>query len=559
MHCLSPIHSSGMTLWPLLLITTSLPPLTRMNAENTMVSALWLGPCKPPMDILLPPTLSKIQQLETKGIEISTPDGTKVVKAKLIAGVFDFPAKVTALNITQYNGYYGCPYCTDRGIHKCHRHLYLPIEPHKIRTPFEIAVWAQKAIMLGRPVFGVKGISLLAPFISIYHIPIDYMHAILEGVVKAFLCCWINPKYAELRFYLGKVVNIINKYLLRIKPPHEFRRSPRETGTAQAYWKASEYKVWLLYYSLPILTKILPPDYVHHFALLVTAMHILLGIRITSEDIRAADEMLVLFYNLVPQLYPEEMLSPNLHSVVHLSRFVQMLGPLWAYSCFGFENMNGYIKQHRHGCRNFIPSLILGITMNYSMTAHINALPVESARTVAFFNQSVNINNGPLGKCRNKQLLTDEANILSNSDYRVSDKVLPTYLSYMINGTAYQAKKTKLARDSSVCEFMYHDTLMLGSIRKFYVLKNADHIAIIDVYERVSQGILDNVSPTIHDLKSFRNMQLNSYFVVVKKISLTNNVVAVPVISILRKCVHVPIKYSPTDVIIFQPNIYEHH
>ena len=37
-------------------------------------------------------------------------------------------------------------------------------------TPFEIAVWAQKAIILGRPVFGVKGISLLAPFISIYHI-----------------------------------------------------------------------------------------------------------------------------------------------------------------------------------------------------------------------------------------------------------------------------------------------------------------------------------------------------------------------------------------------------
>ena len=129
----------------------------------------------------------------------------------------------------------------------------------------------------------------------------------------------------------------------------------------------------------------------------------------------------------------------------------------------------------------------------------------------------------------------------------------------MINGTAYQAKKTKLARDSSVCEFMYHDTLMFGSIRKFYVLKNADHIAIIDVYEWVSQGILDNVSPTMHDLKSFRNMQLNSYFVVIKKISLTNNVVAVPVISILRKCVHVPIKYSPTDVIIFQPNIYEHH
>ena len=82
------------------------------------------------------------------------------------------------------------PYCTDRGIHKCHRHLYLPSEPHKIRTPFEIAVWAQKAIMWGRPVFGVKGISLLTPFISIYHVPIDYMHAkhfYVVGLIRSML------------------------------------------------------------------------------------------------------------------------------------------------------------------------------------------------------------------------------------------------------------------------------------------------------------------------------------------------------------------------------------
>ena len=46
-----------------------------------------------------------------------TPEGTKVLKAKLLIGVFDFPAKVSALNVVQYNGYYGCPYCTDKGVH----------------------------------------------------------------------------------------------------------------------------------------------------------------------------------------------------------------------------------------------------------------------------------------------------------------------------------------------------------------------------------------------------------------------------------------------------------
>ena len=76
------------------------------------------------------------------------------------------------------------------------------------------------------------------------------------------------------------------------------------------------------------------------------------------------------FYNLELQLYPEEMLSPNLHSVIHLSGFLQRLGPLGASSCFGFENRNGYIKQNRHGCRNSLPSLIRAITMNYSVSSH---------------------------------------------------------------------------------------------------------------------------------------------------------------------------------------------
>ena len=37
------------------------------------------------------------------------------------------------------------------------------------------------------------------------------MHAIL-GAVKALLFCWINRKYADLRFYIGKVAKVINSF-----------------------------------------------------------------------------------------------------------------------------------------------------------------------------------------------------------------------------------------------------------------------------------------------------------------------------------------------------------
>ena len=69
---------------------------------------------------------------------------------------------------------------------------------------------------------------------------------------------------------------LINEYLCNIKPPDNFRIHARSLFE-RAYWKASEYRAWLLYYSLPILIKILPGDYVHHYALLRFTHHLLLA------------------------------------------------------------------------------------------------------------------------------------------------------------------------------------------------------------------------------------------------------------------------------------------
>ena len=91
-------------------------------------------------------------------------------------------------------------------------HLYLPSEPHNLRFQSDINHWAHEAFILGKTVFGVKGLSLLYRFLSIHHIPVDYMLAILEGVVKVFSCTWLNPTYSDLRCYLGKVAKDIDNH-----------------------------------------------------------------------------------------------------------------------------------------------------------------------------------------------------------------------------------------------------------------------------------------------------------------------------------------------------------
>ena len=92
--------------------------------------------------------------------------------------------------------------------------------------------------------------------------------------------------------------------------------------------------------------------------------------------------MLTRFYNLVPDYYPEKMCSSNLYGIIHLCDFVRQLGPLWAYSCFGFEHMNGYIKKQRHGFKNFLPSLSRSICMKFSINAYVKQLSTEDQETL---------------------------------------------------------------------------------------------------------------------------------------------------------------------------------
>jgi hypothetical protein len=69
---------------------------------------------------------------------------------------------------------------------------------------------------------------------------------------------------------------------------------PRETQGNYHHWKASEYRSWLLYYSLPALQGILPDTYLTQFSLLVERSFILLAEGISDDDI-TRDHLLRMF------------------------------------------------------------------------------------------------------------------------------------------------------------------------------------------------------------------------------------------------------------------------
>lgn len=315
---------------------TRLPPGIRMNAEN-ILAGVWQGTVKPPMKVILTPVVDKIQYLHTHGIPILTPTGLKTIQVSLLIAVLDLPAKAIVTNFVQFNGYYSCVYCLDKAEQTSNRHLFSPEADHEPRTSFLLQC-ANEATESDNPVYWVKGESVLSPYIELIHaVPVDYMHAVLEGVSQRQLSTCLDSKNHTCRFYLGGVSKEIDRRLYPIKPPQEFRRTPRSVK-AMKQWKASEFCAWV-FYSLPVLSGLLPPDYIYHLSLLVSAMHILLADAIQIADIEKAQEQLELFYRLVPQLDLFEICTANMHCVIHLSQFVRHWGPMWCYSCFGFESM----------------------------------------------------------------------------------------------------------------------------------------------------------------------------------------------------------------------------
>ena len=42
----------------------------------------------------------------------------------------------------------------------------------------------------------------------------------------------------------------------------------------------------------------------------------------------------------------------NVHQLRHLTFHVRNWGPLWSFSCFAFESLNGELKKYFHGTKN---------------------------------------------------------------------------------------------------------------------------------------------------------------------------------------------------------------
>lgn len=120
------------------------------------------------------------------------------------------------------------------------------------------------------------------------------------------------------------------------------KRTPRSLEY-MSFFKASEYRVWMLFYSLPVLALYLPADYCHHLAILVYSMHVLLSDAIPRKDIECIHHN---YGNDIPWHCRWIIFTFYIH--IKYSAYCglsKLWGLLWVNSMAGFESFNGFLNK----------------------------------------------------------------------------------------------------------------------------------------------------------------------------------------------------------------------
>lgn len=127
--------------------------------------------------------------------------------------------------------------------------------------------------------------------------------------------------------------------------PCDFSRKPRGLNEV-ARWKATEFRLFLLYTGPVVLKGILSNDCFLHFICLHVAFRILLSSNSSKKLVDFSEKILLYFVEKFEELYGAQFVSHNVHGLIHVVDDYRKFGSLDNCSCFPFENYMKFKKKN---------------------------------------------------------------------------------------------------------------------------------------------------------------------------------------------------------------------
>jgi hypothetical protein len=319
--------SSNKQFWPILGIVLNL-------SKKPFLIALYFGEKKPNnCNEFLEDFVNECVKLESSGITVD-----KIFYSfSLNCIIADAPARSFIKNIKNHNGYNSCENCECNGTWL--GRVILNELNCKLRSDVSFRNMIDKKHHNGETILSKINIGLVT------QVPCEYMHLICLGVVKKFLKTWVKGKIPHR--LSGNQVKLMSDHLRVIRPyiPEEFNRKTRNLDQLADY-KATEYRLFLLYTGVVVLKSKLSESKFKHFLMLHCGILILLTENASNQHWNSfASQLLKKFVIEVENLYEKEFLIYNVHNLIHLADFCLKFGPLDSFSAFPFENHMQFFKK----------------------------------------------------------------------------------------------------------------------------------------------------------------------------------------------------------------------
>lgn len=220
-------------------------------------------------------------------------------------------------------------------------------------------------------------------------VPIDPMPLIDLGVTRKVLNLIVLGQTAGHRTNIQKIST--NLLMLKEIVLSEFQRKPRSFDEIH-FWKATEFRMFLLYTGIVSMKGVVSEDIYYHFLLLQCAVRILSCPHKCETLLEIADSMLKDYVENFALLYGENKLSYNVHNLLHLAACVKQFSPLDSFSAYKYENYMQLIKKNRK------PSQVLQQLNN--RINEINQVNLKqsngfSPKTVSLFDEFILTPNSP--------------------------------------------------------------------------------------------------------------------------------------------------------------------
>ncbi|KAK5649730.1 hypothetical protein RI129_000759 [Pyrocoelia pectoralis] len=331
-------NSNASSLWPILIQVKSIIELK----DDIIVTALFHGPGKPTnSNEFLKDFVTEAANLSENGFYINNIRyGFKIYML-----ICDAPAKSFVLSIKGHTAYSSCTKCIQEGCF-INNVMCFPETNNKNRTDSEF----RQQLDDNHHNNGTSILTMLPKFDMIKSVPLDYMHLICLGVMKRLLVHskygWIFGKQPHKLPYAK--VEQLSRHLLSLCKfiPAEFNRKSRTIEECKRY-KATEFRLLLLYTGPVVFKEILTKTYYHTFLSLHVATLLFCSPDYSQNEeiVDYGQKLMKCFITSVCKIYGIDFVSHNVHGLLHISDDVLHFGNLDKFSAFPFENFMKVLKK----------------------------------------------------------------------------------------------------------------------------------------------------------------------------------------------------------------------